>query len=84
MQKLLVLAMVIRAATNRIKYFDNKWQRKLFNGKCQLIVQSGKKADFIHIEATSGKITCRSDQQICNNDINFGMERIYNGGFIRS
>jgi beta-galactosidase len=35
------------------KYFDNNWQRKLFNGKCQLIVQSGKKADFIHIEATS-------------------------------
>lgn len=35
------------------KYFDNNWQRKLFNGKCQLIVQSGKKPDFIHIEATS-------------------------------
>ena len=35
------------------KYFDNNWQRKLFNGKCQLIVQSGKKTDFIHIEATS-------------------------------
>ena len=35
------------------KYFDNNWQRKLFNGKCQLIVQSGKKAGFIHIEATS-------------------------------
>jgi len=35
------------------KFFDNNWQRKLFNGKCQLIVQSGKKTDFIHIEATS-------------------------------
>ena len=35
------------------KYFDNNWQRKLFNGKCQLIVQSGRKAGFIHIEATS-------------------------------
>ena len=35
------------------KYLDGGWQRKLFNGKCQLIVQSGKKADFIHIEAAS-------------------------------
>lgn len=35
------------------KIFDNKWQRKLFNGKCQFIVQSGTKEDFVHIEATS-------------------------------
>lgn len=35
------------------KYFDNNWQRKLFNGKCQFIVQSGTKEDLIHIEATS-------------------------------
>lgn len=35
------------------KVFDNKWQRKLFNGKCQFIVQSGTKEDFVHIEATS-------------------------------
>jgi beta-galactosidase len=35
------------------KCLNNNWQRKLFNGKCQLIVQSGKKADFIHIEAAS-------------------------------
>ena len=40
------------------KYFDNKetsigWQRKLFNGKCQLIVQSGTGEDFVHIEAAS-------------------------------
>ncbi len=35
------------------KYFDNRWQRMLFNGKCQLIVQAGKKPDFIHIEAAS-------------------------------
>ena len=40
------------------KVFDNDpiaigWQRKLFNGKCQFIVQSGTKEDFVHIEATS-------------------------------
>ena len=35
------------------RIFDNKWQRKLFNGKCQFIVQSGTKEDFVHIEATS-------------------------------
>jgi len=35
------------------KIFDNNWQRKLFNGKCQFIVQSGTKEDFVHIEATS-------------------------------
>lgn len=29
------------------------WQRSLFNGKCQLIVQSGTKPDLIHIEAKS-------------------------------
>jgi len=35
------------------RYNDTKAQRKLFNGKCQLIVQSGTKEDFVHIEATS-------------------------------
>jgi beta-galactosidase len=35
------------------KYFDNTWQRKLFNGKCQFIVQSGTREDFVHIEAAS-------------------------------
>ncbi|HUS01839.1 MAG TPA: beta-galactosidase GalA [Chitinophagaceae bacterium] len=40
------------------KIFDNNpvaigWQRKLFNGKCQFIVQSGTKEDFVHIEAAS-------------------------------
>ncbi len=35
------------------KVFDNTWQRKLFNGKCQFIVQSGTKENFVHIEATS-------------------------------
>ena len=29
------------------KYFDNNWQRKLFNGKCQVIIQSdGKEGEF--------------------------------------
>ncbi|MDQ6844666.1 MAG: glycosyl hydrolase 53 family protein, partial [Bacteroidota bacterium] len=35
------------------KYFDNNWQRKLFNGKCQVIVQSGSTAGVIKFEATS-------------------------------
>lgn len=30
-----------------------KWQRKLFNGKCQVILQSGKKKGSITIEAVS-------------------------------
>jgi beta-galactosidase len=32
---------------------DTGWQRKLFNGKCQFIVQSGTTPDFIHVEATA-------------------------------
>ena len=32
---------------------DGKWQRKLFNGKCQVIVQSGKNSDTIVLEAKS-------------------------------
>ncbi len=32
---------------------DGKWQRQLFNGKCQVIVQAGSSADFIKFEATS-------------------------------
>jgi beta-galactosidase len=38
------------------KFFENKWQRKLFNGKAQFIVQAGTTADFIHIEATSDSL----------------------------
>ncbi len=30
---------------------DGAWQRLLFNGKAQVIVQSGKTSDFIHFEA---------------------------------
>lgn len=32
---------------------DGAWQRALFNGKCQLIVQSGKTAGIIQLEATA-------------------------------
>jgi beta-galactosidase len=35
------------------KYFDNKWQRKLFNGKCQVILQAGKTEGIIKFEARS-------------------------------
>ena len=33
------------------KCADGAWQRNLFNGKCQVIVQSGFTADMIHFEA---------------------------------
>lgn len=32
---------------------DGKWQRRLFNGKCQVIIQSGKNAGTIVLEAKS-------------------------------
>jgi beta-galactosidase len=36
------------------KYFnDTAWQRSLFNGKCQVIIQSGKKNDIIKFDAIS-------------------------------
>ena len=36
------------------KYFENTgWQRKLFNGKCQAIIQGGKMAGLVRIEAAS-------------------------------
>ncbi len=35
------------------KYFDNKWQRSLFQGKCQLIIQSDNKSGIINITAAS-------------------------------
>jgi beta-galactosidase len=35
----------------------NQWQRKLFNGKCQVIVQSGKSPGIIEIEARSDGLT---------------------------
>lgn len=35
------------------KYFDNNWQRKLFNGKCQVIVQAANTAGQCSFNATS-------------------------------
>jgi len=35
------------------KCTDGNWQRKLFNGKCQLILQSGYTKDIIKLEAKS-------------------------------
>ncbi|MEP6926073.1 MAG: beta-galactosidase GalA [Ginsengibacter sp.] len=35
------------------KYVDNNWQRKLFNGKCQVILQTGKTPDVIKFKAIS-------------------------------
>jgi beta-galactosidase len=35
------------------KCMDGNWQRKLFNGKCQLILQTGYAADKIKLEAKS-------------------------------
>ena len=32
---------------------DGAWQRSLFNGKCQVLLQAGARADKIHIEAQS-------------------------------
>jgi beta-galactosidase len=35
------------------KCMDGNWQRKLFNGKCQVILQAGKSPGVIKFEATS-------------------------------
>ena len=35
------------------KCSDGNWQRHLFNGKCQVIVQAGKKTDVVKFEATA-------------------------------
>jgi len=32
---------------------DGQWQRSLFNGKCQLILQAGTNADLVHFEASA-------------------------------
>lgn len=36
---------------------DGKWKRSSFNGKCQVIIQSGKKASQIQFEASSAGLT---------------------------
>lgn len=38
------------------KYEEGKWQRHLFNGKCQVIVQAGTTADMIKFEASSDSL----------------------------
>ncbi len=35
---------------------DGKWQRRLFNGKCQVIIQSGKTTGVVTLTATSNTI----------------------------
>jgi beta-galactosidase len=35
------------------KFFDNNWQRKLFNGKCQVIIQSGGAGGDIQFSASA-------------------------------
>ena len=51
MQRSLVLEMVIQAVMNLINVLTEAWQRSLFNGKCQVIVQAGTKAGIIKFEA---------------------------------
>ena len=38
------------------KYDEGEWKRKLFNGKCQVIVQSGKNPGMIRFEAESDSL----------------------------
>jgi beta-galactosidase len=38
------------------KIVDTTWQRHLFNGKCQVILQAGKNVDMIHFEAKSDSL----------------------------
>jgi beta-galactosidase len=38
------------------KIFDGNWQRRVFNGRCQLILQSGYKPDLIKVQARSEKL----------------------------
>jgi len=42
------------------KCVDGAWQRSAFNGKCQVIIQSGKKAGTIKLEAKSNGLTSGS------------------------
>ncbi|MBN2165738.1 MAG: glycosyl hydrolase 53 family protein [Marinilabiliaceae bacterium] len=41
---------------------DGKWQRSLFNGKCQLIIQSGKTVDKIKLEASTDGVYTASTE----------------------
>jgi beta-galactosidase len=38
------------------KIFEGQWQRRLFNGKCQVILQAGKDISMIHFEASADSL----------------------------
>jgi beta-galactosidase len=42
------------------KSFDGRWQRELFNGKCQVILQSGKKSGQVTLDASSNGLKSAS------------------------
>ena len=65
MQKLLVLAMAIQAVMNRISIDDTVAQRHLFNGKCQVIVQSGTTKSLIHFEAKADSVQWSGGNRYC-------------------
>jgi beta-galactosidase len=44
------------------KFSEGNWQRKLFNGKCQLILQTGYSADIIKLVAKSGSMNAASTE----------------------
>jgi beta-galactosidase len=47
------------------QYADGKYKRKLFSGKCQLIVQSSTSTGTIEIEAaSSGLVSCKQIIQL--------------------
>lgn len=45
---------------------DGFWQRSSFNGKCQVIIQSGKTAGAVHFKASSSALEAASLQLIMN------------------
>lgn len=42
------------------KYTDDNWQRSLFNGKCQLIIQAGESASTIELTAVSDALKSKT------------------------
>ena len=42
------------------KYTDDNWQRSLFNGKCQLIIQAGESASTIQLTAVSDALKSKT------------------------
>ncbi|MEP6675783.1 MAG: beta-galactosidase GalA [Ferruginibacter sp.] len=67
------------------KCVDGKWQRKLFNGKCQVIIQSGKNAGAIKFEAKADSLWTGSTDIILvseNNEVN-GLQKKENASIKR-